>query len=408
MKQKIQHSPKTHSMKYNFDEVIERKNTNSVSYEGWKSHIVKEATQEEYIRMWVADMDFSTPPEILEAMHTRLNKKILGYSEVFDDKYFKVLEDWFLKRYNWPIHTKHLVFSPGVVPALNRLVPLLTENNENVLINTPSYYPFYTSTLNNERKIFFSGLKKINGRFEIDYADIEKKLTDTDKNIKLFIHSHPHNPTGRVWTKEELQKLGEICLKNDVFILSDEIHCDLLRRGLQHIPFSSLFPSSDKIITCTAPSKTFNVAGNLLSHIFIPNDKIREEWNRLYSSSLSPLSIAGTQAAYAQCEDWLEELKIYLDGNFKLLDRKIKSLLPHAKFTVPESTYLAWLDISVYLDKIPEGGNVRDFLLKNAKVIVEDSNRFVDNSQGFIRLNLASPRKVIAEGIERIAQALNA
>src|SRR5690625_678207 len=234
-------------MKYNFDEVIPRKDSHSINYEGWrktaKAHI-QLAPTEEYIRMWVADMDFATPPEILEAMRKRLDKKILGYSAVMDDAYIEVLEKWFLKRYAWKIDRKHLVFSPGVVPALNRLVALLTNEGEGILINTPSYFPFYSAALINDRKIYFSKLKNHNGHFEMSFEDIERQLKDPKKNIKLFIHCHPHNPTGRVWTKEELKRLGELCLENDERIISDEIHCDLLRRGKIHTPLHSLFPET--------------------------------------------------------------------------------------------------------------------------------------------------------------------
>lgn len=398
-------------MKYNFDEIIDRSNTHSVNYEGWRKTAegnIALAPTEEYIRMWVADMDFATPPEILKAMRQRLDKKILGYSAVMDDSYIKVLEKWFLKRYAWKINREHLIFSPGVVPALNRLVDLLTQKEEGILIHTPSYFPFYSAALINKRNIYFSKLKNQNGHFDISFDDIEKQLKDPTKNIKLFIHCHPHNPTGRVWTKDELERLGKLCLENDVRIISDEIHCDLLRQGKTHIPLHSLFPESDKIITCTAPSKTFNTAGNLLSHIFIPEASIRKLWNERFGGSFSPLAIAGTEAAYAHGEPWLEELKAYLDENFLLLKKKVAELLPLAKFDIPDSTYLAWIDISAYANRIPDSMSVRDFFIEKAKVVVEDDTRYVDNSKGFIRLNIASPRKIVEEGIHRIADALNA
>lgn len=397
-------------MKYNFDEIISRENSHSINYEGWRKTAetnIELAPTEEYIRMWVADMDFATPPEILEAMRKRLDKKILGYSAVMDDTYIKVLENWFLKRYTWKINREHLVFSPGVVPALNRLVSLLTTEEEGILINTPSYFPFYSAALINDRKIYFSKLKNHNDHFEISFEDIEKQLKDPKKNIKLFIHCHPHNPTGRVWTRSELERLGKLCLENGVRIISDEIHCDLLREGKTHIPLHSIFPETDKIITCTAPSKTFNTAGNLLSHIFIPETSIRKQWNDRYGGSFSPLAIAGTQAAYEQGEQWLEELKEYLDKNFLFLKKKINTLLPLAKFEIPDSTYLAWIDISAYTKDIPDTLSMRDYFIKKAKVVLEDDTRYVDNSKGFIRLNIAAPQKIIEEGIHRIADVLN-
>lgn len=402
-------------MSYNFDEIICRKDTNSTNYEGWKSQVYidkncKESfrySENEIIRMWVADMDFATPPEVLNAIRDRLDARILGYSQVYDESYWRVLEKWFLKHYKWQIKTEHLVFSPGVVPALNRLVGLLTEADENVLISTPSYTPFQSATLLNNRQIFYNALVKNNGTYEIDFDDLTAQISDPSKNIKLFILCNPHNPTGRVWSKNELLRLGEICLKQDIWIISDEIHCDLLRIGKKHIPLASLFPGSDKIITCTAPSKTFNMAGNVLSHLFIPNQTIRNKWQHLYNDLLSPLSIAATKAAYEKGEKWLEALKTYLDESFVFLKEKLKEELPLAKFTVPESTYLAWVDISAYQHKISKKESIAMFIAKNAGVIIEDNNRFVANSEGHIRINIACPRVILEKGVTRIAQALN-
>lgn len=397
-------------MKYNFDEIIDRSHTDSYNYEGWKQKIITSKefpySDKEVIRMWVADMDFSTPPPVLDAIRKRLDSKILGYSAIYDPSYFETLEAWFGRRYGWTIDREHVVLSPGVVPALNRLVALLTQQNENILINTPSYTPFQTAGEYNSRKVFHSPLINKNGNYEMDFDDIHRQLTDRQKNIKLFIFCHPHNPTGRVWTIEELEKLVEICSEHDIWIISDEIHCDLLRRGYQHTPLASLYPESKKIITCTAPSKTFNLAGNLMSHIFIPDPSIRTEWNRLYQDLLSPLSITATHAAYRDCEEWLEQLKEYLDDSFSFLNALIRQFLPQAKFRIPEATYLAWIDITRYAHKIPKEEKVSTYLAYQTGVLIEDSNRFVSNSDGYIRMNIACPRKLIAEAIKRIANVL--
>ncbi|MBZ4190785.1 MULTISPECIES: MalY/PatB family protein [Bacteroidota] len=400
-------------MKYNFDEIIDREGTNSLSYDGWRQYIFNldndtkfPFENKDYIRMWVADMDFSTPPEILEAIKRRLDRKILGYTYVYDETYFKVLYDWFLKRYQWEINADEMVISPGIIPALNRLIGLLTDKDDAILINTPSYTPFKKAGDYNNRKVFYSDLEEKDGYYIMSFEDIEQKLSNPANKIKVFILCNPHNPTGRVWTEEELLKIGKLCLEWDIWIISDEIHCDLLRNGQQHIPLARLFPDSDRIITCTAPSKTFNLAGNLMSHIFIPNKEIREEWELYYTEFLSPLSVAATQAAYQDCEDWLEQLKVYLDENFAFLKVRLKELLPNARFSIPEATYLAWINIEDYLPQIADKNNLT-MLFANNGVLIEDGKMFVSNGDGYIRINVACPRSVLDEGIGRIAKLLN-
>lgn len=399
-------------MKYDFDEIIDRKGTNSLSYDGWKSYMFGNEgnlafpyKNEDYIRLWVADMEFSNPPEVLEAIRERLDRKILGYTSIYDPEYYEVVQSWFMKRYQWKIKLEHLVVSPGIIPALNRLVSLLTSDSESVLINTPSYTPFKMACDINERQVFYSNLVVEQNRYELDFEDIVNQLEDKHKNIKLFIFCNPHNPTGRIWTEAELRKIGEICIERNIWIISDEIHCDLLRKGKVHIPLSRLFPQSDRIITCTAPSKTFNLAGNLMSHVFIPNDLIRNKWTKLYFDLLSPLSVEAVKAAYGYCEEWLEQLREYLDGNFNYLKAQLNKHLPESKFEIPESTYLAWIDISEYAHKIPDQ-NISKYFAEKGGVLVEDGNMFVANAERYIRLNLACPRSVLKEGIHRIVELL--
>ena len=397
---------------YNFDEIIDREGTNSISYEGWKKVLLGKRNKKgslfkesDYIRLWIADMDFATPPEIIEAIKQRLDRKILGYSAVFDSEYYSILRDWFLKRYQWEINLKDLVISPGVVPALNRLVGLLTTEYDGVLINTPSYEPFKTAADINKRRVFYSRLLHTQGRYEIDFEDFIDQLNDKDKNIRLFILCNPHNPTGRVWTEEELRKIGETCLERNIWIISDEIHSDILRKNEKHIPLAKLFPNSKRIITCTAPSKTFNLAGNLMSHIFIPDKAIRDQWKALHFDLLSPLSIEAVKAAYGKCENWLEQVNEYIDDNFLFLDEQLKDYLPEVKFIIPESTYLAWINISPYLQNI-RNDDLSQHFAEKAGVIVDGGSKFVGNSEGYIRLNIACPRSVLAEGLKRIFKVL--
>ncbi len=400
-------------MKYNFDEIIDRRNTNSLSYDGWKPYLFNLPRDEafpypdhDYVRMWVADMDFATPPEILDAIRARLDDRILGYTCLYDQSYYTVLESWFLKRYNWQIDVEELVTAPGVVPALNRLTGLLTGPGERILITTPSYAPFKKAGDYHEREVVTSDLLLRSGQFGMDFEDIAEKLADKRLNIRLFILCNPHNPTGRVWTREELLSLGELCLQNDVWIISDEIHCDLLRRGRTHTPLSALFPASDRIITCTAPSKTFNLAGNMMSHLFIKNEAVRAAYKKQFHEMLSPLSIVAARAAYASCEPWLEALVTYLDDNFSYLQQWLQNTLPLARFAVPEATYLAWIDLSAYLRLLPDPRNPALFFAREAGLLIEDGNFFVGNGTGYIRLNIACPRAVLEEGLRRMGAAL--
>lgn len=361
---------------------------------------------EDYIRLWVADMAFSTPPPVLDAIRQRLDRKILGYTKIYDDHYYEVLEDWFDRRYNWKIDRQEIVTSPGVVAALNRLVSLLTQEDESVLIVTPSYAPFKRAGDYNNRRVVTSDLIDTDGYYEMDFDDIRSKIEDVDLKIKVFILCHPHNPTGRIWMEEELLKLGRICLENNVWLISDEIHADLLRKGKRHVPLATLFPDTDKIITCTAPSKTFNLAGNMLSHIFIKNEGARAIWKKYYEEYHSPLSFVAAQAAYEKSEDWLEQLKDYVDDNLFFLKESLADLLPNAKFRIPEATYLAWVDLTAYMDRLPTETNLTKFFAMEAGVLVEGGDMFIDNGFGHIRINVACPRAVLIEGVSRIVKAL--
>lgn len=400
-------------MAYDFDEIIDRKNTDSLNYDGWRQYIFNDNKNskynfkdEEFIRMWVADMDFSTPPEILNAMKERLDKKILGYTKIYNDDYHDIFKNWCKRRYEWDIDVNDIVISPGIIPALNRLVPLVISNDQRILIHTPSYSPFKSAGDYNSREVIYSDLKYNNGKYEVDFLDFERKLKDKNLNIKLFILSNPQNPTGRVWTKKELIKMGELCIENDIWVISDEIHCDLLRDNIQHIPLAKLFPNEEKIITCMAPSKTFNLAGNLMSNLFIKNKSLKNEWLTLYDEFISPLSLVATKAAYKNCDIWLEKLKEYLDGNFKLTFEFFKDFFPKSNFEIPESTYLAWVNINAYLPKNFDKNNLSLFFANDSGILLEGGNMFVSNGDGFIRLNLACPRSILMEGLSKIKKSL--
>ena len=329
-------------MKYDFDEIINRIHTNSVKYEN--SRREEPELPQDFIPLWIADMDFACPPEVIKEMHKRLDERILGYSDIIEPAYVQTLSAWMQRHFNWDIREEELVVSSGVVPAISNLIQILSEKDDRVLFLTPSYGPFYTSVVNNGRIPVFSPLVKENGRYGIDFEDMEKKIIE--ESVKIFIFCSPHNPTGRVWSEDELKRAAGICKKHHVSVICDEIHQDLLRKGIVHIPLAKLYPDEDWVYTCTAPSKTFNMAGNHLANIFIPNKKVKEVWEERYYYLPNALSITAAQAAYGQGGAWVEQLKEYLDGNFNYLKEYLNKNLPKIKFEIPEGTYLAWLDMS--------------------------------------------------------------
>lgn len=304
-------------MTYNFDEVIDRKNSNSMNVDGWREYIFHAPRDrkfpfpdDEYVRMWIADMEFGTPDCIIDAMKERLDKRIFGYTKVFDPQYYEAFLHWSKSRYGWEFPKEQLVTSPGIIPALFELVEYICKPDEKVLILTPSYAYFKHAADHSHIELVCSDLLNDNGYYTMDYADIEAKAKDP--KVKLCIFCNPHNPSGRIWAEEELKRFGDICLENNVLIISDEIHCDLIRTGLRHTPLAKLYPESDQIITCMAPSKTFNMAGLMFSNVIIPNAEIMEIWKDRHYDFDNPLSITAAQAAYEQGGQWLAELKLYL------------------------------------------------------------------------------------------------
>ena len=396
-------------MIYNFDEIIERKGTNAMNTDGFREYIFHAPPEmkfpysdDEFIRMWVADMEFATPPEVIDAIKERADKRIFGYTKVFDPEYYRAFSSWTKKFYDWTFPKEHLVTSNGIIPALYELISHICKPNEKVLIMTPSYAYFkYAADFNNIETLC-SNLVENNGYYTIDFEDFENKAKD--ENTSLCIFCNPHNPTGRVWSEEELSKVAKICFDNNLWIISDEIHCDLLRSDLKHTPMAKLFPDNDKIITCMAPSKTFNMAGLMFSNIIIPNDNLRSIWKERHYSFENPLSIAAAQSAYINGEEWLKQLKKYLDENFQFTKDFLSENLPKAIYKVPESTYLAWVNINAY---VSEDTDLPLYFANNAGVLLEGGNMFVANSDGYIRLNLACPRSTLEEGLKRISNLLN-
>ena len=399
-------------MTYNFDEIIDRRNTNSENVEGWRPYIfhcgperVFPYKDEEFIRMWVADMEFAVAPEILQAITDRVHRRILGYTLVYDKGYYEVLRAWCESRYGWSFPKEQLTFSPGVIPALYQLTEdLVKPLNGKALTMTPAYGFFLHACEYNGVELVTSPLREEGGRFSIDWEDLEAKAADPD--VKLLMLCNPHNPTGRIWTEEELRHMAAIIEKHRLWVVSDEIHCDLIRCGRRHIPMAKVMDRYPKLITCMAPTKTFNMAGLAFSNIIIRDPALRarfQERDKLFGM-VNPMSLTAAQAAYSRGGAWHEALKQYLDENFAFVKAFLSQELPEAVMYIPEATYLAWVDLSRCL---PDVADLPDFFANKAGVLLEGGDSlFVGNAKGYVRLNLAMPRAIIQTGLERMRDAI--
>lgn len=358
--------------------------------------------KEDTLPMWVADMDFSCPDPVLEAIHKRVDQKILGYSSCHTQEFYGAISSWFERRFNWTVDSKDIFVAHGVVPAIVSLIRSLTKEGEGVIIQKPVYYPFAQVIKSNGRMVVNNALFNNQGRYEIDFKDLEEKAKRPENTMMILCS--PHNPVGRVWTEEELLRLGQICLDNNVTILSDEIHFDLLRKGQTHKVLSTLFPQDDTIIVCTAPSKTFNLAGMNASAIVIRNDEQKRAWKHETGGiMMNPLSIVAVQAAYNECEGWVDQVNEYLDHNMKYIDDYLKENLPLAKHRISEGTYLAWVDLSEY-GHTPE--KLEDLMIEKGNVLFDMGPLFGSEGNGFLRINAACPLSLLKDGLERISAAL--
>ena len=399
-------------MQYNFDEIIDRRNTNALNTDGFRGYIFHAGPEmtfpyadDEFVRMWVADMEFATPPEICEAIKARVDRRIFGYTAVFSDDYYNAFSGWCGKMYGWTFPKEELTFSPGIIPAMYQLTESLLTKNEKMLITTPSYGYFQHTAEYNGIEYVCSPLKiDTDGCFSIDFEDFERKAADP--MMKLVLWCNPHNPSGRVWTEGELRRIAQIVERHNLWIISDEIHCDLLRNGKKHIPMGKIMPDYQKLITCMSASKTFNMAGLMLSDIIIRDPQLRKIFTDRDKTVgfVNPLSVAAHQAAYTHCGEWLSQLRDYLDGNFAFVKDFLTQNMPEAVFQISEATYLAWVNVSKCL---PGVDDLPGFFANNAGVLLEGGNGlFVGNAEGYIRLNLAMPRSIIKTGLERMKDAI--
>ena len=385
------------------DTIIERKNTDCLKFDA----ATRRGYPEDILPLWVADMDFPAAPPILEALQKRITHGVFGYSEPDPDRFFPVLERWFRERHNWQIQKDWLLQTPGVVFALAMAVKAFTEPGDAVLIQQPVYYPFSEVILDNGRRRVSSDLLLKGGRYEIDFADFERKIVEN--KVKLFLLCSPHNPVGRVWTRDELEMVAAICRKHNVIVIADEIHEDFVWTERPHIPYASLGGAiAEKAVICTAPSKTFNLAGLQVSNIFIPDYGLRRrfkhEINAAGYSQLNTLGLIACEAAYGEGFSWLQEVKQYLRENIDFTRVFLQQHIPWIRLVEPEGTYLLWLDCrglglsSFELD---------EFIIKKAGLWLDSGAIFGAAGKGFQRINVACPRSVLQEALERIQRAIS-
>lgn len=403
-------------MTYDFDEIIDRKHTNALNTDGFRGYIFGDTEgkmkfpfkDDEFVRMWVADMEFAMCPDVIQAIKDRADKRIIGYSQVFEPDFYEAYNAWNQKMYGWTYPKEESCFSLGIIPALYMLVDLLLGDHDYAIINTPAYGYFQHPIDERHKHAIHNKLKcDAQGNWTIDFDALEKDASNPF--AKLLIWCNPQNPTGRVWTEEELRKVAAIVEKHNLWIISDEIHCDLLRQGVKHIPMAKIMPEYKKLITCTSVSKAFNMAGMMFAEIIIRDEELRKLYiseTNTYAMNLNPLSIAAHTAAYAKGHDWLDQLKTYLDGNFKLVKETFARELPDITFQIPQATYLAWVNMNPYLGDVED---IPDFMANKAGVLLEGGDAlFVDNAKGYIRLNLAMPRVIVDKGLQRIVKAVKA
>ncbi len=386
-------------MKYDFDEIISRRRTNSYK---WDS-----ASDSRVLPMWVADMDFRTAPVIIEALSKRVAHGIFGYTRV-PDTYYDAVTGWFERRHSWKINRKWMIYTSGVVPAISAIIKALTMPGNKVLVQTPVYNCFFSSIRNNGCEMISSPLIHDGDTFRMDYEDIERKTADS--NVKLMLLCNPHNPAGRVWTREELETLGHICLKNNVIVVSDEIHCELVYEGNRYTPFASI---SDEFlansITCISPSKAFNIAGLQIANIVASDAETRRRIDKAININevcdVNPFGVEATIAAYSRDgEEWLSQLLDYLHGNYEYMKEFCHKNLPAFPIAKLEGTYLVWMDCR----SLGMTSEVLEHLLvEKAALWLNAGTMYGAEGEGFMRWNIACPHSVLADGLSRFASYVN-
>ncbi len=388
---------------FDFDVLVDRKETAS---EKW-DFLEEVYGSRDLLPLWVADMDFRSPQPIVDALVARAQHGVYGYTGLTQSYYDSVI-GWYRRRYGWELKREWFVFTPGVIPAIRSAIKAFTNPGDKVIVQTPVYFPFFESIESNGRTVLENPLRLTDGRYEMDFEDLERKAKDT--RARMLILCNPHNPIGRIWTREELSKLGRICLENDLLVVSDEIHSDIRYPGIGFTNFATISDEfADNSITCTSASKTFNLAGLQISNIIVPNERKRQ----LLSNSIAasgfhlPNAFAATavEAAYNKCESWFDQLMLYVRDNLEFLKEFVQKNVPDVKVIEPEGTYLVWLDFRK-VESDPE--KLQNLLLKDAKVALVRGSDFRDGGAGFERINIACPKSILENALNRISSSVKA
>lgn len=383
---------------FDFDTVINRRGTNS-----YKWDIVKE---EDVIPLWVADMDFKAAPAILEALKKRVEHGVFGYTLV-PDSYYEAIINWFARRHNWQIDRLWIIYTTGVVPAVSCAIKALTLPGEKVLIQTPDYNCFFSSIKNNGCEVAENELVRRGDSYEVDFEDFERQCAD--EKTTVFLLCNPHNPAGRVWTKEELERMNDICLAHGVRVISDEIHCELVMPGHRFTPFAAISDACrDNSVVLNSPTKAFNIAGLQIANIICADPAMRRRIDRAVNINevcdVNPFGVVALQAAYNESEEWLDSLNHYIWGNYLALKEFIAKELPRLEVTRLEGTYLAWVDIKATGLTSDEAYGK---LMKEGRVYVNSGTMYGRRAgEGYLRINLACPRATLLEGMKRMGGVL--
>lgn len=385
-------------MKYDFDEIVPRKHTDCLKYDNVKEMF----GTEEILPMWIADMDFRTPAFIVDAIRKRLNHEVLGYTYCCS-RWKPAIQSWVSRHYGWDVQPDEIGFVGGIVPAISFALQCFTKAGDKVLIQPPVYHPYHHVTHDLERTLVTSPLKLVEGQLQVDFADFEDKI----KGCKVFLLCNPHNPCGRVWTKEELQRMCDICVKNKVLVISDEIHCDMALKGFKHTPFATVSEDAkNNCITFMAASKTFNIAGLKSSYHIIQNEAIRTQYQEfLRKSELDTAHVFATgpvATAYNEGDEWLEQMLEYVEANIDFMEEFLKTNMPKMGMIRPQASYLVFLDargLGLPHDRLVE------FFIREAKVGMNDGAMFGEGGSGFMRMNLGCPRTTLVKALEQIKSA---
>ncbi|BCN31101.1 MalY/PatB family protein [Anaeromicropila herbilytica] len=384
-------------MKFDFDNLVDRRNTNSLKWD----------VAEHELPMWVADMDFQTAPAVIQALEHRVQTGIFGYS-VVTDAWTESIRQWWSRRHRFQIEKDWIIFCTGVVPAITCAVKRLTNVGDNILVQTPVYDIFFHSIENHGRHVLENKLSYDGEKYEIDFEDLEEKLSHP--LTTMMILCNPHNPIGKIWSKEELFKIGELCAKHHVVVISDEIHCDLADPGYEYIPFASVSEKcSDNSVTCIAASKAFNLAGLQSAAVIIPNEALRQKMDRgLNSDEIAEPNIFAVDAmvaAFTEGEEWLDDLLAYLENNKRTVEEFLKKEIPNVKLVSSHATYLLWLDCSEILGDATE---LCHFIRKETGLYLSEGSKYRGNGHRFIRMNIACQAKRLEDGLQRLKKGVKA